>query len=83
MPYRLYNGKSNVVSEIISKNRLKNNLSYSQLSDKLQLLGITLYKNDLFLIENNRRLVRDFELLGLCLVLNIDFNELIKNIDLN
>ncbi len=56
-------------------------MSYSDLSNKLQLLGISLYKNDLFLIEKNRRIVRDFELIALCQVLNIDYNELSKLIE--
>ena len=56
-------------------------MSYSDLSNKLQLLGIFLYKNDLFLIEKNRRIVRDFELIALCQVLNIDYNELSKLIE--
>ena len=56
-------------------------MSYSDLSNKLQLLGISLYKNDLFLIEKNRRIVRDFELIALCQVLNINYNELSKLIE--
>ena len=56
-------------------------MSYSDLSNKLQLLGISLYKNDLFLIEKNRRMVRDFELIALCQVLDIDYNELSQLIE--
>lgn len=81
MPYKLFNGSTNVVSDLIFKRRKEKNMSYSDLSNKLQLLGISLYKNDLFLIEKNRRIVRDFELIALCQVLDIDYNELSKLIE--
>lgn len=81
MPYKLFNGNTNVVSNLITQKRKEKNMSYSDLSNKLQLLGISLYKNDLFLIEKNRRIVRDFELIALCQVLDIDYNELSKLIE--
>lgn len=81
MPYKLFNGNVNVVSDLIKKKRKEKNMSYSVLSNQLQLLGVSLYKNDLFLIEKNRRLVRDFELIAICQVLDIDYNELSKLIE--
>ena len=81
MPYKLFNGSTNIVSDLIAKRRKEKNMSYSDLSNKLQLLGISLYKNVLFLIEKNRRIVRDFELIALCQVLDIDYNELSKLIE--
>lgn len=81
MPYKLFNGNTNVVSNLITQKRKEKNMSYSDLSNKLQLLGISLYKNDLFLIEKNRRIVRDFELIALCQVLGINYNELSKLIE--
>ena len=81
MPYKLFNGNTNVVSNLITQKRKEKNMSYSDLSNKLQLLGISLYKNDLFLIEKNRRMVRDFELIALCQVLDIDYNELSQLIE--
>ncbi len=81
MPYKLFNGNTNVVSNLITQKRKEKDMSYSDLSNKLQLLGISLYKNDLFLIEKNRRIVRDFELIALCQVLDIDYNELSRLIE--
>ncbi len=82
MPYRLFNGNANVVSKIITTKRTEKNLSYSELSNKLALLGITLYKSDLFMIENNKRLVRDFELIAICEVLEIKFQDLLKCLEI-
>lgn len=76
MKYHQYNNKINIVANIISEERTKQSLSYQDLSNKLQLLGVCLYKNDLFLIEKNKRMVRDFELIGLMKALNIDINKL-------
>lgn len=76
MKYHLYNNKINIVSNIIAEERTKQGLSYQDLSNKLQLLGVCLYKNDLFLIEKDKRMVRDFELIGMIKALNIDINKL-------
>lgn len=81
MPYKLFNGKTNVVSDIVAQKRKEKRMSYSNLADKLDLLGISLYKNDLFLIEKNRRIVRDFELIALCEVLEINYKDLSKLIE--
>ena len=83
MPYKLFNGSANIMSNLIATKRKEKNMSYSELSNKLQLLGISLYKNDLFLIEKNRRIVRDFELIALCEILEIDYNKLRKLIEFN
>lgn len=60
MPYKLFNNKANIVSDLISKKRIEKNLSYLNLSDKLQLLGVSLYKNDLFLIEKKQKNCKRF-----------------------
>ena len=59
---------------------IKHNLSLEKLSNKLELLGVTLYPNDIYLIEKEQRIVKDFELVALCSVLDIDYNTEIKPI---
>lgn len=76
MQLHKYNEKVNLVGDIIAAKRQELGLSYAALSSKLLELGVCLYKNDLFLIEKNRRLVRDFELIALFEVLKIDFKVL-------
>ena len=76
MNYRKFNGRPNIIADIISLERTKQNLSLSQLSDKLQLIGVCLYKSDLYLIENNKRSVKDFELIALAIVLHLDYKKL-------
>lgn len=75
------NGKSNIIGKNIQKYRLSRNLSLRKLSDKLQLQGISLYHTDIFEIENQSRLVKDFEIKAICKVLNISFEEIFENTD--
>ena len=60
--------------------RTKKNLSYEQLAAKLELMGISIHKQSLYDIENNKRTVKDYELFGIAYVLGIDVNDLLKDI---
>lgn len=75
------NGKSNIVGKNIQKYRLARDLSLRKLSEKLELQGITLYHSDIFDIENQTRLVKDFELKAICKVLGISYDEIYQNTD--
>ena len=76
MKFNKYNEKYNITGEKIKYFREKKKISQEQLSNKLSLLGITLYQSDIFKIEKNERTVRDFELWGITKVLNITTEEL-------
>ena len=76
-----YNNKSNIINEVIKEEREKKNLSKSELSRKLELIGIYLDNTEIKRIEDNRQIVKDFELIALAKVLNIDLNELKKLLD--
>lgn len=79
MNFNKYNGNYNIVGNNLRKIRENKNISQEQLSNKLSLLGITLYQSDIFKIENNKRTVRDFELWGITQVLEITAEDLFKN----
>ena len=77
MKFNKYNDKDfNIIGKKLKEYREKANISQDTLSNKLDLLGITLYQVDIFKIEKNERTVRDFELWGICTVLNIKAEEL-------
>ncbi len=78
MNFNKYNNNYNIISKKLKEFRTKRNISQEQLSNKLSLLGITLYQSDIFKIENNQRTVRDFELWGITKVLDIKAEELFK-----
>lgn len=70
----------NIIGYQLKKYRQKQNLSYEQLSAKLDLLGISIHKQSLYDIENNKRTVKDYELFGLAYALRIDVNDLLIDI---
>lgn len=75
-----YNNISkNISGKIIKENREKQKISRIQLSNKLELLGVYLDRNEIRLIENNELMIKDFELIALAKILNIDLNNF-KNI---
>ena len=73
-----YKNKKNITGEMIRERRKKLNISRDNLSSQLALNGITLYGNDIYLIENNTRTIRDYELVGICKILGISTGELEK-----
>ena len=75
-----FNGNMNVIDTLLKEYRIKNNLSYEQLSAKLELIGISIHKQSIYDIENNKRTVKDYELYALSYVLKIDVNELLVDI---
>lgn len=76
MYFNKYNNNFNIIGNNLKRIRNKKNISQEQLSNKLSLLGITLYQSDIFKIEQNERTVRDFELWGISQILEISCDEL-------
>ena len=75
-----FNGNMNVIGNLLKKYRTQNNLSYEQLSAKLELMGISIHKQSLSDIEHNKRTVKDYEMFGIAYVLGIDVNDLLEDI---
>lgn len=73
-----FNNNRNVIGKIIKKYREQKNYTKTELSHKLELLGIELDRFELYKIETAKTSAKDFELIGLCIVLDIDFEELKK-----
>ena len=63
------NNKSNVISENFKQFRKECGYSQRALCEKLELMGLQLYKADIYSIEHNKRSVKDFELLAFQLFL--------------
>lgn len=73
-----WNGKSNVCGKLIYNRRLEMNLSQNDLCAKLAIRDISLFSSDITHIENGTRLLKDFELIIIFDILNINFKELSK-----
>lgn len=71
-----YENKSNVIGDIIRKYRISKNLSKSEVSRRLQLHAVYIDRIQLYRMETDQMIIKDFELIALCKVLNIPFEEL-------
>ncbi len=71
-----YKNRSNISGKVIQSSRIQHNLSLEKLSNKLELMGVTLYPNDLYLIEKEQRIVKDFELMAISEILEIDMKKI-------
>lgn len=81
MSLRKLNNYYNVISNNLTKYRKSKHLSQADLVKDLNLLGINMHKNDIYLIEANKRTARDYEIWGILKVLNISFEDLIEGIE--
>ena len=61
--------------------RLKNDMSREDLSKKLQLMGINIDRNNVYRIEKGKVLLKDFELIAFCKILNINYSDLKNLVD--
>ena len=75
-----FNGNMNVIGRLLKEYRIKRDLSYEKLSAKLELMGISIHKQSLYDIENNKGTVKDYELFGIAYILGIDVNDLLLDI---
>ena len=81
MAVRKLNNYLNVIGENLKHYRKSKHLSQASLIKDLNLLGINMHKNDIYMIEANKRTVKDYELWGFTKVLNVSFDDLITGIE--
>ena len=78
---RKLNNNANIIGSNIKQFREIKKLSQPDLCRKMQLLGVNMFIADIYEIENNKRLVKDFEVKAFCIALNISLEDLFKNTD--
>ena len=81
MQLKKLNGRSNVIGKNIKKYRELRHLTQRELSDKIALLGVDIYHSDISQIENEKLLLKDFEIIAFCKVLKISYDQLFENTD--
>ena len=81
MQIKKLNGKSNVIGKNIKKYRELRNLTQRDLSNKIALLGIDIYHSDISQIENEKLLLKDFEIIAFCKVLGVTYDQLFEDTD--
>lgn len=79
---RKLNNNVNIIGRNLKKIRKLRKISQSNLCTKLQLLGVMMYESDIYEIENNKRLVKDFEIKAISIALEIDIRQLYDGTDI-
>lgn len=74
-----YNENSNIISEKLRDLRKKRGLSQEELAAQMQLLGVDISQPLISKIEQNKRFVKDYELVCLCKVLNVTERDLLSD----
>ena len=70
-----YNEFRNISGNKLSELRKANKMSQQDLAEKLQLEGIDLTSKEISKIENNKRLVQDFELFAFAKIFGVSADE--------
>lgn len=73
-----FNNNPNIIGQLIKEARQKKHFTKVDLCRELELIGIEMSRNEIYRIENNKMIVKDFELVAFCIVLDINFNDLKK-----
>ncbi len=74
-----YKGKKNLISMQLRVMRVLRNVSQKELAARMQVLGVSLDQQSISLIENNKRIVTDYELACFCKVLQCSEQDLLKD----
>lgn len=75
----LFNDNKNVISKALKINRIKQNLSQSQLAAKMQTMGVNIDQQMISKIENNSRFVTDYELACFCCILDVSLQDMLED----
>lgn len=76
---RKLNDSVNIIGTNLKKYRKLKDYSQGDLCRELDLLGLPMHKADIYEIENNKRLVKDFELKAFCMALKISADDLLDD----
>lgn len=75
------NDKRNVIGILIREYREKKKLTKIEVCKRLQLHAIYIDSTELKRMEDGQMIIKDFELIGLCKVLDINYNDLKNTIE--
>ena len=75
------NTQNNVIGSLIKEYRKKQKLKKVAVCKQLQLHAVYIDSTELKSMEDGKMIIKDFELIALCKVLNIDYNDLKSTIE--
>lgn len=71
-----FKGKKNAYGKIVRQYREQKGFSRAVLSRELDLMGIPMSSDEIYRIENQKLTIKDYELIAICIILDIDFDNL-------
>ena len=75
----LFYDNKNVISKQLKLARIKCELSQADLAAKMQTMNVSIDQQMISKIENNARVVTDYELACFCKILNVSEQELLRD----
>lgn len=75
-----YENKSNVIGKLLYEHRTKLGFSKEEVCRRVQLHGVYIHRVELYRMEQGISIVKDFELIALCDVLGIDYNNEVRKL---
>ena len=81
MSVRKINGNYNFIAENLKRIRNEKHFSQADLIRDLNLMGISMYKNDIWRIETNQRIVKDYELWGFVKVFGVTYEDFFRDVE--
>ena len=75
-----YNNKANVLGNLLLEYRNKKGLSKEEVCRRVQLYGVDIHRIELYRMEKGQSIIKDFELIALCNVLDIDYDKEVKKL---
>ena len=78
MGARKLNNNLKIIAKNLRKYREERGLSQPDMCRELALLGITMFNNDIYKIEHNKRTVKDYELYAFTKILKVSYEQLFE-----
>lgn len=75
----IYKGKKNVIALQLKLMRVRRDVTQKELAARMQVLGTSIDQQAISNIENNKRMVTDFELACFCKALHCTERELLQD----
>ena len=75
-----FNGSYNVIGKNIKEIRKANNITQEDLCARMQVEGFQISRSDISKLENRKKLIADFEIVGFAKCLKVTILDLFKNI---
>ena len=74
-----FGDNKNVINDNLKAIRQERNLTQSELAAKMKTYNVNLDQQMISKVENNTRIVTDYELVCFCQVLEVDVNTMLQN----